>query len=239
MPHNAVRPQNAPPYYSTTLEQLAAPSWKACHNASDESRIPNIVHQPWLHGGPLRWEHILGMISARWIARPDRYVLYFDRKPQPSAQWRCACQHIATECIYSPPPVYVPGTARRLKLMHRPDMMRLDLLIRHGGIFLDHDAYVLRSLDELRRCCPPTTPLGDNANSQTCRAAPVVAGFEQFDHTMRKLNPGVLLAERDSPFLKMLRSSWRNYSTAWDYNCCEVRRSLLPLLCSPVHCKPA
>lgn len=102
-------------------------------------------------------------------------------------------------------------------MMHMPDMMRLELLLRHGGMFLDHDAYVVRSLDGLRRCCPPAS-FGGTA----CRAAPVVAGFEQATASLRKLNPGVLLAERRSPFLQMCRASWRNYSTMWDYNCCEA-----------------
>jgi len=101
-------------------------------------------------------------------------------------------------------------------MMHYPDMMRLDLLIAFGGIFLDHDAFVIRPLDQLRSCCPP------GGRGGACSAAPVVAGFEQATATLRKMNPGVLLAERGSPFLRHCRAGWRNYSTAWDYNCCEA-----------------
>ncbi|KAL1527100.1 hypothetical protein AB1Y20_015783 [Prymnesium parvum] len=165
------------------------------------------------------------MVSVRWTVQPENYVLYYDRKPPPSPQWRCACQHIATRCVRASPPVYVPGTHRLLKLMHRPDMMRLELLIKHGGIFLDHDAYVFRSLERLRRCCPPDErpPTGARVS---CAAAPVVAGFEQATPVLRKLNPGVLLAERNSPFLQMIRASWQNYSVLWDYNCCEAAYKL-------------
>ena len=134
-------------------------------------------------------------------------------------------------------------------MYHWPDMMRLELLIQHGGIFLDHDAYVFRSLDELRRCCPPAESRVGNTG---CRPSPVVAGFEQAPPTLRKLNPGVLLAERRSRFLRMCRAAWQNYSTLWDYNCCEVRgckcvcatgpeeftKSRIPPCKSPIHASP-
>ena len=67
-----------------------------------------------------------------------------------------------------------------------------------------HDAFVVRPLDDLRACA----------------AAPVLAGFEQCSATLRKLNPGVLLAARRAPFLGLCLASWANYSTAWDDNCC-------------------
>ena len=220
-----------PPFHTAELTRLAAPAWGECtHGVS--ARIPNVVHQPWLHGTQLRWEHILGMISVRWIAKPDQYVLYFDRLPRPSAQWECACE-LATQCVRAEPPRIVPGTRhQRLKMMHWPDMMRLDLLLRHGGIFLDHDAYVLRSLDPLRHCCPPQEASGNAGRGAhthmggVCQLAPVVAGFEQATPSLRKLNPGVLLAEQHSPFLSLCRASWRNYSTLWDYNCCEAAYQL-------------
>ena len=93
-------------------------------------------------------------------------------------------------------------------MYHWPDVMRLKLLLEHGGIFVDHDAFVVRTLDDLRQCA----------------AAPVMAGFEQVSAraTDRKLNPGVLLAAPNATMLRLLLASWgRNYSTAWDWNCCS------------------
>mmetsp|Transcript_36929 Transcript_36929/g.61205 ORF Transcript_36929/g.61205 Transcript_36929/m.61205 type:complete len:276 (-) Transcript_36929:122-949(-) len=167
--------------------------------------IPNVVHQPWLHGTRLRWEHVLGMIATHFIVRPSSYWLYYDKQPPLSLEWRCACDAFATKCVQQTGSHVVPGTRnRRLRMMHWPDIMRLELLIKHGGIFLDHDVYALHPLDELRRC----------------PAAPVVAGLEE--GLPRKLNPGVLLAMRQAHFLHIARASWQNYSTTWDYNCCEA-----------------
>ena len=68
-------------------------------------------------------------------------------------------------------------------MYHRPDMMRLELLLRHGGIFLDHDAYVVD---------------GERLQAvRACPAAPVIAGFEQAGERReeRKLNPGATAAQ--------------------------------------------
>ena len=97
------------PYHTHELTRLAAPAWEDCAHSTGPSRIPNRVHQPWLHGTQLKWEHLLGMLSVRWVVRPERYTLYYDKRPPQSAQWQCACKHIATECVQAPPPRFVPG----------------------------------------------------------------------------------------------------------------------------------
>jgi len=212
----SVMQRNVPwPFFTRAQERLAQHAWRSdpegCSSRPRRYAIPNVVHQPWLHGGKLRWEHLLGMLSVRFVLRPDRYILYYDKAPKPTEEWRCACEAFAIECRQrSLGSVWVPGTGRqrrkRLKMYHWPDMMRLELLIEHGGIFIDHDAFVVRSLDALR----------------LCPEAPVLAGFEQASPTTRKLNPGVLFAVQNSTFLRMCVASWANYSTAWDHNCCEV-----------------
>ena len=207
----------APPWPFFTPEQtrLSRPAWElppiagqGCSGqASSHASIPAVVHQPWLHGGALKWEHILGMLSVRYVLRPKRYKLYYDKAPAPSPTWRCAC--LIAHCVQHSAPTRVPGnTGKRLKMYHWPDVMRLQLLLKHGGVFVDHDAFVIRSLDDLLRC----------------PEAPVMAGFEQVSAsaTDRKLNPGVMLAAPNATMLRLLLASWgRNYSTEWDWNCCS------------------
>ena len=104
------------------------------------------------------------------------------------------------------------------------EMMRYDLLLEYGGIFLDHDAYALRPLDSLRACCaPPPESASPTAATTAATAAcgmpaAVVTGFEQ-EPNMRKLNPGALMAERNASFLRAWRASWHDYRPEWDYNC--------------------
>jgi hypothetical protein len=214
-----------PPYFDERLAELAEPFWAPCTASSAAPTIPNEVHQPWLHGATPRWEHILGMLSARFVLRPDRYTLYYNRPPPPSPQWRCAC--VFATCVQRRASSAIPfrqrgtGRTKRIKAGHWPELMRYDLLLEHGGIFLDHDSYVLRPLDGLRRCCAQR---GVADERRGCEApAAVVAGFEQEPNGVRKLNPGLLMSERGATFLQLMRASWHNYSSgSWDYNCCQV-----------------
>ena len=91
---------------------------------------------------------------------------------------------------------------------HRSDLMRIDVLEEHGGIYVDHDAFVLRSLSQLRRC----TGTG------------VRAGYEYFSRDRHKLNNGVLLARPGARFLSLWREAYSKdfRPSEWDYNSCVV-----------------
>lgn len=88
---------------------------------------------------------------------------------------------------------------------HRSDLMRLRVLQEHGGMYLDHDAFVLAPLRTL----------------QICRHASVIAGIERLSPSTTKLNNGVLVAEKGAPFLKLWWQSYADYrSEEWDWNSC-------------------
>jgi hypothetical protein len=235
-----IRTSGDPPFFSTALAERARGFWRPCALAA-RSDIPNAIHQPWLHGATPKWEHILGMLSARFIVRPSTYTLYYDKLPPPSPQWRCACA--IADCVRRRPAtgVFRPatgaggagGTFVRVRMGHWPELMRYDLLLEKGGIFLDHDSYVLRPLDRARRCCAEPGAEHNAEHGGSCRSAAVVAGFEQ-EEGGRKLNPGTLMAEPRSAFLRLWRASWANYSARdWDYNCCQVRPPAAPLHPAP------
>lgn len=166
-----VRSTGDPPLWSTALAQKAASFWRPCTIADVASAIPNTIHQPWLHGTTPKWEHVLGMLAARFIVRPSKYVLYFDKQPEMSPQWRCFCS--IADCVRRRPSVSVHG--RRIKMGHWPEIMRYDLLLEHGGIFLDHDSYALTPLDDIRKC----SCAQDSHDRKPRPAASVIAGFEQ------------------------------------------------------------
>ena len=127
-----VRLSGDPPYYSSELARRAEPFWHECSTASRASRIPNEVHQPWLHGTTPKWEHVLGMLSAKFIVQPAKYTLYYDKWPQRvSPQWDCFCA--IASCVRRQPSTGVPlRRGRRVKMGHWPELMRYDVLIEHG-----------------------------------------------------------------------------------------------------------
>ena len=130
-----VRLRGDPPTFSAELARRASPYWRPC-SQSTESRIPNAIHQPWLHGTTPKWEHILGMLSVRYVLRPRRYMLYYDKAPASTPTWRCAC--LLAVCVQRRATSRVPGRpGLRLRMYHWPDVMRLELLHQYGGIFVD------------------------------------------------------------------------------------------------------
>lgn len=142
------------------------------------------------------------MLSVRAVARPTAYHLYYDVSPRPSPQWRCACA--LARCAQRPSRTHIFGQ-RLSSAAHRSDLMRLDLLEEYGGLYLDHDSFVLRPLDGVR----------------CTNALPVLAGLETFGPTQKKLNNGVLLAAPNSSFLAAWRRDYADYQPSkWDYNSC-------------------
>ena len=118
-------------------------------------------------------------LAAKFIIRPDAYMLYYDRLPPQSPQWACACA--IARCVRRRPSTHVGS--QRIRMRHWPEIMRYDLLLQHGGIFLDHDSYALTPLDDIRECCAGDAD-GAGADAAGARAscsppAAVIAGFEQ------------------------------------------------------------
>ena len=175
-------------------------------NCSHPEPIPDHVHQPWLGGGTMRWEQVLAVASVRFLGQPAQHTIYYDRKPRDTKQWRCACA-FATACVHRKSQPMV-GNKDVANAAHRSDLMRLDVLEEHGGIYVDHDAFVLRSLSQLRRC----TGTG------------VRAGYEYFSRDRHKLNNGVLLARAGARFLSLWREAYSKdfRPSEWDYNSCVV-----------------
>lgn len=91
--------------------------------------IPRIFHQIWLGQGPL----------------PDEFVPYVESWRAHHPDWE---HHLWTEETL--PPDLHPAVYERLRSpAERSDVLRLELLARHGGIYVDTDFECLRPLDPL------------------------------------------------------------------------------------------
>lgn len=91
--------------------------------------IPRIFHQIWLGPNPL----------------PDDFARYVESWRRHHPDWE---HHLWTEETI--PPDLHPAVYERLRSpAERSDVFRLELLVRHGGIYVDTDFECLRPLDEL------------------------------------------------------------------------------------------
>ena len=91
------------------------------------------------------------MLAIKFILRPARFLLHFDRQPDASPQWKCACS--LAECTHTGAPTAVFG--RKLtRVQHQSDVLRLEILDKQGGLYFDHDAFVVRhnAMHSFRSC---------------------------------------------------------------------------------------
>ena len=90
---------------------------------------------------------------------------------------------------------------------HRSDFQRFEVLREMGGIYVDGDAFISKSLDELRRFRFVTA--GDNVVSQNLKAS-----------NARRLNTGIILSEPHAKFFTVWEKHYE-YDTSkltWDHH---------------------
>lgn len=83
------------------------------------------------------------------------------------------------------------------QLYHASDLLRIRLLLKYGGIFLDNDSYVVRSLDSFRKF-------------------EMVLGWDDGEY----LGTQVLIAHKDARFLQLWLNSYKDnyWGNLWYYN---------------------
>lgn len=192
--------------------------------------LPSVVHQIWLGGWKPMYAKLLSVLSVHFLLRPARHVLLYDvlptdRRGEPWPEWRCAC--LVAECRKATVPTTIGGHRfdddARIERAYRKDryasdttgrcansqldLLRLETLHRHGGIVLDLDVFVLRSLDSWRRC-----------------AADAVVGWGgQLHRHSGQVSSGVLMGRPRAPFFvqwrRRLRRLYRPGSTDFGRDC--------------------
>jgi hypothetical protein len=165
--------------------------------------IPCTVHQLWLG----RQLPDLGWLAARTAldrAGLDRFVLHGDRGDPEADQLRADLRTRGVElATLDPTALFRTGLStatdvaleRLWQRLERPaaraDLARLAVLWHHGGVYLDTDALVVRTLRPLHAAARPS---GYAGLERVCLPAAVVHGI----HPGRWLRAGALLAVRDA-----------------------------------------
>src|SRR5690242_21674999 len=109
------------------------------------ARIPKVLHYCWFvpKSGAKPWSlvHFVCVKSAVERIRPDTTLLYFENEPE-GPWWEL------TKTLVQPVKVTAPREVFGKPLIHpahQADVMRLQKLLEHGGIYLDVDVLVHRS----------------------------------------------------------------------------------------------
>ena len=177
------------------------------------SRIPNEYHfiyglDPGFGDRPFSMIHYLAVASCRAVNKPDRINFYHGYEPSGS-WWEKTRPLVNLVKIQPPQKVFGIPLAH---VTHRADVLRLQILIERGGIYLDVDVLCLRPFADLQHFA---VVLGEEYNVGLCNA--------------------VILAEPGSRFLKEWLESYRSYrSDEWNEHSVRQPRKLAERM-SEVH----
>ena len=152
---------------------IAGPDLIRCQTISfDKIVVPNIMHQTYDYQSPNFFMYLSITCVQRYV-RPDRHILWVnDEGKYRKAQWE-SWQHNALKAAnpsweadfaklirsgvieakmitfpYYPPgneSIYVSNKA------HRSDFVRMEALMKMGGMYLDTDAFAVQPLNEMRK----------------------------------------------------------------------------------------
>lgn len=112
--------------------------------------IPNILHfvfgmKPDFGGKPFNMVHYLAVRSAAELNRPDRMYLHYQYEP--GGEWfEKARPYLTLNKITAPTSIH--GNPL-LHVAHQADIVRLNMLKEHGGIYLDLDTISKKPLTNL------------------------------------------------------------------------------------------
>ena len=163
-------------------------------------KVPNIVHFIWFgENREMKFLNYISILSAHRIQKPDAIFLHCNHLPV-GQWWEKLWREVPIKIYHREPPSEIHGQ-RLLHVFHKGDIAKMEILMEHGGIYLDCDVIVVNPMNELRR----------------------------YDATLGKEKPpkliaGIIVARAKAPFLKLWYESYRdNYRALdWDYNCARV-----------------
>jgi YD repeat-containing protein len=141
----------------------------ACADMSH--RIPNIVHFVFGLKGPrqiLHYFHYLAVQSAILVNRPE--AVYFHFEHEPAGLWWQRTRSLIIP-VQRTAPTHV-GKKQLDHYAHRADVLRLEILLKLGGVYLDLDTLCLRPWHDLldRRFVIGEEPQYDNPVAGLCNA---------------------------------------------------------------------
>ena len=161
-------------------------------------QVPRVVHVLWLYSNvtKLRFHQVVSLMSVQQHIRPDRILLWHTSRP--GGPWwpflLRVCPSLLALKLPSGPPTSIYGHSVT-KPEHQADIIRIQLLLQYGGIYLDLDVIVLKSFDSLLH-------------------HDVTMGAE----TPNLLGSGVILAKRNSTFLRIWLDKYKQFDDSrWNY----------------------
>lgn len=164
-----------------------------------------IVHITWFYPPhtPFRFHEAICLLAVQRFVRPRKILFWYDAASTlPAGPWwlfaRQSVAHLLPVPMDRPTSIYNQTVAVP---EHQSDLARIDVLERHGGLYVDLDVIIVRPVDELVRAA--------------AEGASVVMGAESPD----MLGSGFILSPRPgAEFLALWRKSYADGFDDADWN---------------------
>ena len=179
------------------------------HNVSsrryETQVVPNIVHYIWFgNKREFNFLYYLSVLSAHKIQRPKVIMFHHNVIPL-GGWWDRLTKEVPLTMVPRNPPQDIFGQplpeTNPFTVYHQGDLTKLEVLMEHGGIYIDFDVLILRHLNPLLHY-------------------DVTLGQEK----LPKFIAGIIIARRKAHFLTLWYESYKNnyIKESWDYNCAKV-----------------
>jgi Glycosyltransferase sugar-binding region containing DXD motif len=112
-------------------------------------KIPNIVHFIWLKGDlsrPFSFINYLSVRSVASIQKPDKIYLHCDHEEPDNPNWQAVLPYVEIKHVIPPDKC---GSVPLRYAQYKSDVLRLEILLKHGGTYLDCDFILLKPFHDL------------------------------------------------------------------------------------------
>ena len=167
-------------------------------NNQNSDLIPKIIH--FIHFGYTEFTFVhFYAIKTAYINNPTYTInLYYHKEPENNKWWIYAQEFITNMIITEPPQKIFNHELKHFA--HKADVLRMQKLIEHGGIYLDIDVWTNKSYDDLL------------SSNKSC-----IMGYQAKNTNMEGLCNAVILAKPQSEFIKMWIQQYVNFNNQeWD-----------------------
>lgn len=181
--------------------------------------IPNIFHfifgmSPDFGGKPFSLVHYLAIKSAKEVNKPD--CIYFHYEYEPTGEW---WEKIKPELLLNKitAPTEIFGN-RLYHVAHQSDVVRLNMLNKYGGVYLDLDTLSIKPLhsfyDHSFVIGEQLVPKYSFYDSHFLRIATGIRRLNKqafFGAKVEGLCNAVMMSEVNSPFLNLWLNEYRTF----------------------------
>jgi hypothetical protein len=202
--HTSKQQTHFRPYDPRLFEKIKGNIFEGFDNETGtkdgSSIVPNYIHFLFFNASYIPYVHAVCVLAAFRNHRPEKIFLHTNVPEFTGMHWdkirTTLGSVLVVRNITLPTTIFGQNFSENYHLWHAGDVTRIYILMQHGGIFLDNDSYVVRSLDVFRKF-EMTIGITD----------------EYY------LGTQVLIAHKDARFLKLWLECYRDYNPdIWYYN---------------------